>query len=216
MSEHWSRQGQDHGRSDGNSSGTVRTAIANVDNLGLPRRLIQYSKSSTLKSSALTGQEVDLIGFRQSVRDRFSSNTPRLQFETVLEIPSLIASGCEFRFRTSVNILSKTDSVLHIPAINFIILRLELLDFTFVRAPYDRDACSGRHGGHHKDNHSRTTAPYAPYSGKELKDYSEHEMPLNSLPDSVTVELEQPYSKEKKQTRQVSNLEVWFAARTPR
>lgn len=92
---------------------------------------------------------------------------------------------------------------------------MELLDFTATRAPYDRDACSSAHGSHHKNNHSHTTASYAPYSGKETKDYSEYKTSLNSLSDSVTVELEQPDNKEKKEMKQASNCEVWFTARIP-
>ncbi|KAF1849372.1 uncharacterized protein K460DRAFT_365256 [Cucurbitaria berberidis CBS 394.84] len=184
-----------------------------------PISVLRYPKTFTFQSSILTGQQPSQIGFRQAMHDRFSSTTPKVDFEAALDMPDVLASGSEFRFRASFHVLSKTDSVSHIPPIQFRVLKLDLLDFTFVRAPRDEDASTFRDGHHRSNKYDFMPPPDAPFGkyGRENEDYSERKTHLNCLPDSAAVELEEvpSYDEKKKGLEQAKSCEVWFTARVP-
>jgi len=149
------------------------------------------------------------------MRDRWSSSTPKVNFDLTVEIPEVLICGTEFRFRTSFNVTTKSDNVSHIPAVHFTILRLELKDITFVRAPQDKNASTTMSGGHRKNKHQTMPAPDAQYSGRERKDISRQEVPLNTLPASATVDFEQVSSGERKAMEQTRSCGAWFTARVP-
>jgi hypothetical protein len=185
--------------------------------LGDITSLLKYIKSFSLQTSLLTGQPSSTIGFRQSMRDRFSSSAPRLSFETVLEIPDIVMSGSEFQFRVTLNVLSKTDNVSYIPPIAFVILRLDLKDITHIRAARDLEARTFRDGRHRDDKYVNMPAPDAPFKYQEHTDLCKQKIPLNTLPDSATLDLQdvQVPSDKKKESEIVSTCEAWFAARVP-
>jgi hypothetical protein len=187
--------------------------------LGDSMSVLKYPKSFAVQTSALTGQAPSSIGFRQSILDRISSSTPRLAFETALEIPDFLTSGSEFRFRASFNVVSKTDNVTHIPAISFKVLKLELKEITCVRARRDLEA-SGMSDGHHfESNYFHMPAAIVPVFHQEHIDTSKRKKHLNSLPELATVELgdlETTDEKNKnKRIVQANRCETWFTARVP-
>jgi hypothetical protein len=193
--------------------------------------LRRYPKSFTLQSSILSGKPASQIGFRQSIRDRYSSSTPKLFFEVALEIPEQFTSGSEFRFRTSLTTLSKTSNAVHIPpSVTLTVLEASLLDFTFYRALYDSDASSPEDGKHWSNRYESWPSPDQMYvKGKyEHEEYTERKTPLNALPESVTLELDTALPeygvlagskethngvKEELQVRRA--CEQWFTARIP-
>jgi hypothetical protein len=179
--------------------------------VGMPDRTQGY----TLQTSVLAGQAASSIGFRQSMRDRFSSQTPTLGFGTTVDIPPFLTCGAEFPIRTSFRVLSKSGNVAHIPGIRFTILALQLKDITNVRAPRDLDASTMMSGNHRKNKYENMPLANAPYSGREHQDTCRHETPLNTLPTLTTVELEETPSGEKKAMEQASSCEAWFTARVP-
>lgn len=182
--------------------------------LHAPYSVIRYPKPFTLASSSLTGRDPSSIGFRQKLSDRFSSETPKLDFELGVELPDLLVSGSEFRFRGTFTVLSKMQNVVQIPVITFRVLKLDLLDFTFVRAAHDR-AANHLMQGHHFDG-TPLDAPTGTFSGWEHTVYREKKTALNSLPESQVVQLEEvPLPSEKKSTEQANSAEVWFSARVP-
>jgi hypothetical protein len=119
--------------------------------------MLQYRKTFNLQTSTLSGQNPNSSGFRQIMRDRFSSSTPKVEFESILEMPELLASGYEFRFRAFFKMPSKTENVSYIPSIRFTILKLDLLEFTFVRAPQDKQAINQMNGHHRGSENPRTS-----------------------------------------------------------
>jgi hypothetical protein len=127
---------------------------------------IRHHEIFTLQSSILTGQDPDQIGFRQAIRDKFSSSTPRLAFEAALEIPAYLTPGTEFQFRATFAAFSQTENVQHIPAVTFSILKLDLIDITYYRAPRDTLAGNFRDGPH------RRTAKSEPMLLPETKPFS--------------------------------------------
>lgn len=178
-----------------------------------PLSVLKFQKAFTLHSSSLSGQETP--GFRQSLRDKFSSSTPTLDFETSLEMPDLLTCGLEFRFRAAFTVLSKSANVVKIPAIHFSILKLDLLDFTFVRAALDVEAGSGREGRHKKNRYETMPPPDAPYLKRQHVEFTEHKEHLNAIPPSVTLELDQVLNEDTKQMEQAAYCETWFTARVP-
>jgi hypothetical protein len=176
---------------------------------------LRHAQPFTLQTSALTGQSSSAIGFRQSMRDRFSSSTPKVDFELAVEIPDALTSGTEFRFRTSFNVIIKSENASHIPAVHFTVLKLDLKDLTFVRAPRDYEASTMMSGNHRKNKYQNMPPPNAPYSGSEHKDIKRQEVPLNALPASATIEFEEIPSGEKEAMEQARNCGVWFTARVP-
>ncbi|KAF2451823.1 hypothetical protein P171DRAFT_12430 [Karstenula rhodostoma CBS 690.94] len=183
-------------------------------NLNAPYSVIRHPKPFTLASSSLAGRDPSSIGFRQKLADKFSSETPKLDFELGVELPDLLTSGSEFKFRSTFNVLSKAQNVVQIPAITFKVLKLDLLDFTFVRAAHDR-AANHLMQGHHFDR-TPLDAPTGPYSGWEHTIYREKKTALNSLPELQVVQLEEVLLPgEKKGTEQANSAEVWFSARVP-
>ncbi|KAF1945986.1 hypothetical protein EJ02DRAFT_451091 [Clathrospora elynae] len=188
-----------------------------------PLTVVLHPKTFTLQSSTLTGQPPSQIGFRRSIHDRFSSATPKLDFEAALEIPDILSSGSEFRFRAFFTVASKTANVVHIPAITFTILKLDLLDFTFYRAPRDREANTSRGGAHRRNKYETLPAPDQPFevAASEYEEFTERKTHLNSLPDSATLELEEVPSytpladKKEVEMEQAKSCEVWFTARVP-
>lgn len=180
-----------------------------------PLSVLRDSKTFKVQSSALTGQATSSIGFRQSMRDRFSSSTPKLEFEVAVEIPDLITSGSEFHFRVSFNVLSISDNVAYIPHIRFAILKLELQDLTAVRAQRDHEAALTRDGHHRNNRYENMPSPDAPGSKHEHIESIKRKTLLNSLPESATLELEEIPGGEKKAMEQASSCEAWFSARVP-
>jgi hypothetical protein len=201
-----------------------------------PLSVLRYPRVFTLHSSTLTGQDPGQIGWRQSMRDRFSSATPALSFEVALEVSDHLASGAEFRFRASFTVLSKSENVIHIPDVTFRVLKLDLLDFTIYRAPRDTAANSNRDGAHTRsgNRYENMPPPDQPYSvaKDEREEISERKTHLNSLPESATLELQQvpAYSLLERQSigdnkkggggaehamEQAKSCEVWFSARVP-
>ncbi|KAF9739758.1 hypothetical protein PMIN06_011829 [Paraphaeosphaeria minitans] len=182
--------------------------------LNAPYSVIRHLKPCTLTSSSLTGRDPSSIGFRQKLSDRFSSETPKLDFELGIELPDLLVSGSGFKFKATFNVLNKVQNVVQIPAITFRVLQLNLLDFTFVRAAHDR-AANQLMQGHHF-NGTPLDAPTGLFSGWEHTIYHEKKTALNSLPESQVVQLEEvPLPDEKKGTEQANSAEAWFSARVP-
>lgn len=185
---------------------------------GYPVGVIRHPKAFTMQSSVLTGQSLDKIGFRQGLRDRFSSSAPSLTFEVATHIPDVLTSGSEFRFRTSFEVLSQSDNVTHIPTVQFSILKLEILDFTFIRAARDMDASSYMSGVHRNNKFVSMPAPDAPCStkSKERDNYTERKTALNSIPEVATCDLEMlPSYEDKGKMTQGKSCEAWFTARVP-
>ncbi|KAJ4305696.1 hypothetical protein N0V90_001227 [Kalmusia sp. IMI 367209] len=183
-------------------------------NVGAPLSVVRYSKSFTLASSSLTGRNPASIGFRQKLSDKFSSETPKLEFELGLELPDLFTSGSEFRFSSTFAVLNKSHTVVQIPVLEFKVVKLELLDFTFIRAAYDKAADDWARG-HHSDK-TPEDAPTGLYSGSEHSIYCEHKTSLNSLPELQVIELDEvPLPGEKNSTEQAGHTEAWFTARIP-
>lgn len=180
-----------------------------------PPSLISYTKSCSLRTSALARPSSSSVGFRQSMRDHFSSKTPRLDFDSVLHVPDVMTSGCEFSFGAAVKILDKSDTVSHIPPIHFTILRLELQDFTSIRAPRDHEASTVMSGSHRGNKYENMPAPDTPFSIGEHNSESKEAMHLNCLPHSTTVELAEVPGEEKKEMVQANSCEAWFTARVP-
>ncbi|PSN66199.1 hypothetical protein BS50DRAFT_574666 [Corynespora cassiicola Philippines] len=181
--------------------------------LNAPLGLVRYPKRFTLSSSLLSGASTSSIGFRQRISDKFSSSTPKLDFEAGLEIPDLLTSGSEFRFRCTFSVLDKSANVVAIPAVHFRVIKLELLDFTFARAPRDWSASSTMSGYQWKD---ATPPPLASaFSGQESTVYDERKTLLNAVPGERVVQLEEIPAGEKKETVQADKCEVWFTGRVP-
>ncbi|KAF2867650.1 hypothetical protein BDV95DRAFT_670992 [Massariosphaeria phaeospora] len=184
-------------------------------NPAAPLTVIRHPQTLTLQSSALTGASPSSLGFRQRLTDRFSSATPKLDFETALEIPDLLHSGLEFRFRASFAVLSKSGSVAHIPPITFRVLKLELRSLTHVRAPRDYNASSWMDGHHRGRDHVPVNGAY---SGQEQTMYREAKVLLNAVPDCTTLVLDEvPVLGEKdaKSVQQAERTECWFVGRVP-
>ena len=191
--------------------------------------LNRYPKTLTLRSSLLAGNTQ--TGIRQSIRDRLSSSTPTLDFEVAIELPEHFTSGSEFHFRASFTTLSRSPNALHIPpSVTFNILKLDLLDFTFFRAPRDRDAGSGRSGLHRSNRYESWPPPDQLYivAKNEHEDFTERKTSLNALPESAILELTAGLpeysviassSGEKHsgamEEKVKSTCEQWFTARIP-
>ncbi|KAF2269830.1 hypothetical protein CC78DRAFT_564515 [Lojkania enalia] len=177
--------------------------------------ILRHTKNFTLASSSLTGAEPSKIGFRQRMHDRFSSQTPKMDFEVAVEIPARLNAAQEFQFRTSFAVLNKGDNVTHIPPINIKVLDLKLLDFTFFRATYDWSASNTMSGWQHK-NYKIYTSPGKPDWTEHV--YREKKTALNAIPESHTIELQEvPVvgEKGKKEMEQETKCDVWFNARLP-
>jgi hypothetical protein len=182
-------------------------------NLPTPLTLIRHPKNFNLQSSTLTGKELNSIGFRQRMHDLFSSGTPKIDFEAGLEIPDVLHSGSEFRFRLSFDVLAMSANAVQIPAITFNIFKLELQDLNIIRAPRDKKASSMMSGGHFgKDKPEPNNNGY---TGQEQDIYRKGRTTLNSIPESKIVVLEDVPSGEKKQMVQARSCEMWFTARVP-
>lgn len=185
-------------------------------NMQEPSSMLRQSKAFHFQSSILNGQAANQIGFRQNMRDRFSSKTPKLDFETILEIPQYLTSGTEFRVRASFHVVGTTENVTHLPPIKFIVLKLELLDYTFIRAPRDWEASSMGSGSHGSENYENMPSPDAPFKGQEHRDFSERKITLNCIPESTILELEQALAcGDKMQLGQAKSYDAWFTARVP-
>ncbi len=192
-----------------------------------PLSVVRTPKAFTVQSSTLTGQSSSKIGFRQGMRDRFSSSTPKLDFEAAVEMPDLLASGSEFRFRATFAAMAKSDGVAQIPTITFTVLKLELLEFTFSRAALDREASSMSEGHHRGNRNEMWPPPHRVYESRETELFEERKNPLNAIPESATLELgpappgyseknrEKMSAGEMASSEQVNNGEVWFTSRVP-
>lgn len=182
-----------------------------------PLPMQQNREPFLLQSSTLAEGASSNVGFRQSMRDRFSSSTPKLSFESTLEFPNLLASGSEFRFRAAFTVLEKVNGASWIPPITLTVLRLEMLDFTFIRAPCDWEASDARDGHHRHNRHIFMPAPDTPFTrSSERDDFTERKTTLNSIPPFATLELvEVPNYEDKKEMIQADNCETWFTARIP-
>ncbi|KAF2686723.1 kinase-like protein [Lentithecium fluviatile CBS 122367] len=182
--------------------------------LNQPFSVVPYSKTFTLASSALAGQDPSSIGFRKKLSDRFSSKTPKLDFEFGVEVPDFLASGTEFMFRSTFNVISKSDNVVGLPAITFKVLKLELIAFTYIRASRDMQSDFYIQGQHYDD--TPTTHPTGAYSGIESTLQPEKKMGLNAQPDHRVAQLEEVVAMgDKKGTEQAQSCEAWFSARVP-
>jgi hypothetical protein len=177
--------------------------------------MIRHPKNFTLSSSALTGLDVSAIGFRKRMADRLSSGTPKLDFELGIEVPDLVTSGSEFRFRTTFTVLEKSDKVTFIPELRFRVLKLELLDFTFFRAPRDWEASNTMSGYHHTTFFSAPRSGLG-FQGQEDTVYREKKTALNSLPDMQVIELPEVQAEgQKKGMEQARHCEHWWTGRIP-
>ncbi|KAF2185697.1 hypothetical protein K469DRAFT_707361 [Zopfia rhizophila CBS 207.26] len=172
----------------------------------------RYDKRFTVASSVLTGRDPASIGFGQRMRDRLSSATPKLDFELGVETPDLLASGSEFSFRTTFNVLQRSDKVVVIPPITFKILKLELLDFTLFRAPRDWAASNTMMG---QPSRWHDSTPRSAWHAKEEREVVEKKKYLNSIPEFQVVELPEVQVGEKKQIEQAGQCEAWFRGRVP-
>jgi len=175
--------------------------------------VIRYPKNFTVQSSALTGIDPKSIGFRQRMHDRISSGTPKMDFELGIELPDVLSSGSEFRFRTTFDVLSKGEKVTHIPEITFKVLKLNLLDFTFFRAPRDWEALNLMSGVHSTRFPKKQRMGF---QGQEYNIFREKKTQLNSLPEFIVMELPEVQEEgEKKGMEQAKHCETWFTARIP-
>jgi hypothetical protein len=175
--------------------------------LNRPFTVVRHTKALTLASSALAGQ-------KKKFSDRFSSSTPKMDFEVGIEAPDYLTSGSEFRFRSTFSVLNKSDNVVGIPPITFKVLKLELHDFTFLRAARDLES-DFTSSGYHYDR-SPEDRPTGAYSGIEDYAHPEQKTALNSQPESSVVQLEEVMAPgEKKGMEQARSCEVWFSARVP-
>ncbi|KAF2804837.1 uncharacterized protein BDZ99DRAFT_467087 [Mytilinidion resinicola] len=172
----------------------------------------RYAKKLALSSSVLAGAAAASVGFRQSLKDKLSSQTPRLDFELAVELPDLLRSGAEFAFRSSFAVLSKTENVTRVPEITFKVLKLELLDFTLFRAPRDWAAANTMSGG---PSRWRDGTPRSSFR-TEHSGYGESKTLLNAVPESETVELPEVLAeKAEKRMVQAGECEAWFTGRVP-
>ncbi|KAH7132228.1 hypothetical protein B0J11DRAFT_577158 [Dendryphion nanum] len=184
-----------------------------------PLSLCPHTKPFILQSSVLTGQNPSTLGFRQRMHDRFSSSTPKLDFEFGIQIPDLLASGTEFRFLTSFRVLNKCEKVVQIPAVKFKILKLELRDITFFRAPRDWNCRDDIDGTAYADGRTHAPTHASGWIGQEDIVYREKKTVLNALPsDAVVVELDEENiagEKDEKKTQQKDYVDCWFSSRIP-
>lgn len=162
----------------------------------------RYAESFTLKSSSLAGRDPSSIGFRQQLRDRFSSETPKIEFEASVEVPDILTCGKVFRFRTTFKVLEKSENVVLIPPITFRILKLRLLDFTVFRARRDWQADIW-------DWEGKATNDTDPSRVRVIPEEQEQDAVgktfLNAKPEAMVVEL-----------GEVQNVgECWFTGRVP-
>jgi hypothetical protein len=180
-----------------------------------PYSVVPHTKPFALASSALGGQDASSLGFRKKISDRFSSNTPKVDFELGVAVPDYLISGSEFRFRSSFNVLEKSTNVTTVPPITFKVLKLELLDFTFLRAQSDHQADTSTMGYHYdKSPPNQATGAYT--KGHEDYQLREHKTVLNSLPESQTVPLVEAMAPgDGKRMEQARGCEAWFSARVP-
>jgi hypothetical protein len=154
------------------------------------------------------------IGLRKRIHDRFSSATPRVEFELALEMPDFLTSGAEFRFRAQFTVLQTAENVIRVPPILFKVEKLELLDFTFFRAKRDWSANSCASG-------NPLPKYYEPKEGSKRADlewdmYRELKTALNAQPSEQMLELaEVPLANDKKGMGQARDCEAWFSARVP-
>lgn len=152
--------------------------------------MMRNPKNFTIATSALAGIDQRAIGFRQSLRDKFSSSTPSLTFELAVDTPDLLTAGGEFRFRASFTALEQSGNVVKIPSLAFRVVKLQLVVFTFARAPRDWKAnkmMSGSHGDGTPT--SMPNGPYQPDNGQDSEMY-ETKVLLNALPEVQTLELD--------------------------
>ncbi|KAF2014892.1 hypothetical protein BU24DRAFT_423790 [Aaosphaeria arxii CBS 175.79] len=183
-----------------------------------PLCVVPFTKRFTLQSSVLSGQDPASIGFRQRMHDRFSSETPKLDFDLGIEIPDLLTTGSEFRFRASLTAIERSDKVVQIPAVRFKVEKLELLDFTFFRAARDWDCMDNMAGDPWPAKFKRAKVSSA-RRNQEYTIYREKKTKLNAIPSEQVVQLPEieVLNEEKKtnQTRQGDRCEHWFSARIP-
>ena len=182
---------------------------AHIRNVPYQRR----PKHFELISSVLSDIDPESIGFRQKVRDKFSKHTPILDFELGVEFPTLLKLGREFDIRVTFHVLGKKDNVVTIPPLNFIIEKLEIVDFTFFRAPRDWDASNNMSGSPMHRPRKKTK-----FRGDDESIYEEgrQKVALNSLPGHHFIELpESMMNEEKKRVEQRQDCEVWFQSRVP-
>ncbi|KAF2122605.1 hypothetical protein BDV96DRAFT_2684 [Lophiotrema nucula] len=188
--------------------------------------VIRTPKNFTLQSSSLSGAEPSSLGFRKRMQDRFSSQTPKLDFEIGLEIPDRLNAGQEFPFRTSFTVLNKIGNVARIPSINLKIIEIKLIDFTFFRAPRDWSASNTMSGWQHHNSH-RAEA-HAGQPTWQHSNYHEKKTILNAIPDQQVIELRDvpTYSEKTKSEKNEKNMgeeamgqestgDVWWRARIP-
>jgi hypothetical protein len=144
--------------------------------------------------------------------DRFSSHTPKVDFELAVELPDLMRSGSEFSFKTSFTTLNKTDNVARLPELTFRVLKLELLDFTFFRAPRDWKANNMMSGA---PSRWKDGTPTSSFRASDQTEFAEGKTLLNSLPNFCTVELPEVPVEKSDKTEQGKDCEIWFTARVP-
>lgn len=178
---------------------------------------LPYPRPYMLQNAVLSGQSPSSIGFRQSMRDRLSHGTPKLIFGLVVELPDTMISGQDFRFRTIFSVRSKTDNVTYIPPVTFSVQELELQEITHIRAPRDMEA-NEFHDGRHR---GVTAGEYMPapdmrYSGYEMGFSFNDKHPLQPVPPSATVQLDNaPSYGDTKMADQAGSCEAWFSAWVP-
>lgn len=199
--------------------------------------LLRHTKPFLLQSLALAGADPAQLGFRKRIHSHFSSSIPSLNFELAVEIPDLLTSGAEFRFRAHFTVLQKSDNVVKIPPIKFRVVSCKLLNFTFFRAPRDWEASSMASGSHNSiwsgDAQMRRIGWG---TSQESVVYREGKMGMNCLPQERVVELvdvpvpsssklldaKNPDSKKEEEGEVVAtkmdqaiDCEAWFMTRVP-
>lgn len=145
---------------------------------------LTFVDSHSLQSSILAGVQKENLGFRQSLRDRLSSSTPKICFDTSVHVPDCLISGQEFAIRAGVHVTHKSDSVSAMPSVKLRVGKIELVEYTAVRAPRDFESW-GREGGWEGD----MPGPDKMYSGRENQDLSRGKVGLNCVPGEVVVEM---------------------------
>jgi hypothetical protein len=107
---------------------------------GSSTRVQVHSEAFTLASSALlhdadSGGEAK-VGLRQSMRDRFSSKTPKLEFKVEVQVPDELCSGAAFDVNVRVEAGARSEGV-RVPRMKVRVEKVVLVDCTFVRAVRD-------------------------------------------------------------------------------
>lgn len=107
--------------------------------LSVTKQPMHYASSHFSRKASPSGT-LATLSFRQRMKDRVSSHTPRINFSLHCTLPQALVPGEQFKLTPSLHVLSRTEEVADIPAIIFRFKKLELKCVTAWRAPRDWNA----------------------------------------------------------------------------